>query len=549
MNTEAIIAINLGIFLVAAIIIGIGTYRQELKYRNRLKKLVHDLKDRLDEALQRNRELEGRLTNSASTASEPEQKHDVSREAGMNHALNSLRQQLQMRDQKIKLLEEYSSRAPGDDDKQLLGAIVDDLRQELDSSRAHVESLERDVADTSILRSRVSQLSKEEGRHRSIANTLRQKLDEARSRLSEVLHLSKRSERLQEDNQRLGDRVDELSSKAVHLTAERDSLSAMYNELSNKESYQRKQIEMLEQQLESAYTPQEQNEPVTDSELQARVEELEAELDEVRNELERTLKEKTMVETHMISMDKAASKLDQREEELQRLKKEHETLEMHFLMDQEQRETSASSTAGADKAVGDSGELDFEALEQAIKQDNVEFVGQRVGSPKQQNIEVIEKSPNKLKNTDAYDSPLFSSISEFWEKFIDANEEVAIISTAVPNKPSRLSLWTYVWIGDEDLGIILGLDRDLSERVTAVLFDKEEANLQEDEVVDSVGEMTNIVAGFVANNLGDSRKLSAPKHIQREELDQLMFYMKTSAEILVGTQSGRLYLGTIEKNL
>jgi hypothetical protein len=110
-------------------------------------------------------------------------------------------------------------------------------------------------------------------------------------------------------------------------------------------------------------------------------------------------------------------------------------------------------------------------------------------------------------------------------------------------------MWTYVFIGDEDMGIVLGVDRDLSERVASAIFDKPQREVEEDDVVDSVGEMTNIVAGFVANNLGDSRQLSAPKHIQRDELDQLMFYMKTTAEILVGTQHGRLYLGTIQKTI
>lgn len=379
MNTETIVAINLGIFLVAGLIIGIGTYRQEKQYRERLKRLVHDLKDKLDDALQKNRELERQLSNSSDS---PVQKQDVSREAGVNHAINSLRQQLQQRDHKIKLLEEFSNRNAGDDDQGVLGDIVHDLRHELDVSKAHVEELERELADTSILRARVSQLSKQEGHHRSMANTLREKLDEARRRLADVLHLSKKSKSLQQDNEMLGDRVDELASKNIHLTAERDSLSAMYNELANKESYQRKQIEMLEQRLQKARLPENdsdaQEEPLTDAELQARVEELEAELDEVRNELERTLREKSMVETHMISMDQAASQLDQREEELERLKKEHETLEMHFLMDQSQDQDALADDTYDNSSVSEATDMDFAGLEEALREDNVEFVGQRL---------------------------------------------------------------------------------------------------------------------------------------------------------------------------
>ncbi|BFM17874.1 hypothetical protein R50073_40570 [Maricurvus nonylphenolicus] len=539
MNTELIIALNLAILLVAGIVIAIGTYRNEIKYRQRLKRLADSLKDKLEETLKRNRELEEELSRARvdATAQAVGNPEDV--EADVKHALNSLKQQLDLRNKKIEMLEEFKSRHSGEPgaDTEELDSIIDGLRQELEVSRAHVESLEKDVADNRILRTRVSQLSREEGRHRSTANKLRDKLADASRNLAEMMHLSKKAEGLQKDNVRLHQQVNDLSTKTEYLTTERDNLSAMYNEAANKERFQRKRIAQLEQQLVEERA-QSVNAP-TDTELQAKVEALEAELDEVRNELERTLKEKAMIETHMLAMDKAASQLDQREAEFERLKKEHETLEMHFLMDSAEDnsplQVEVESNAVADPHV----ELEFEALSESLAEDNIEFVGQKT----------TDVDPRKAKHSEAYASPLFLSVSEFWAKFIDDKDEVVIVSTSVPNKPSRLCMWTYVFIGDEDMGIVLGVDRDLSERVASAIFDKPQAEVEEDDVIDSVGEMTNIVAGFVANNLGDSRKLSAPKHIQRDELDQLMFYMKTTAEILVGTQHGRLYLGTIQKTI
>lgn len=543
MNTELIIALNLAILLVAGIVIAIGTYRNEIKYRLRLKRLADSLKDKLEDTLKRNRELEEELsrarvgaTAQAVGSTADTGAVDASAEAvatDVKHALNTLKQQLDLRDKKIEMLEEFKSRHSGEPggDMDMLDSIIDGLRQELEVSRAQVESLEKDVADNRILRTRVSQLSREEGRHRSTANKLRDKLADASRSLAEMMHLSKKAESLQKDNVRLHQQVNDLSINTEHLTTERDNLSAMYNEAANKERFQRKRIAQLEQQLEAerAQSTGAAGGEATDAELQSKVDALEAELDEVRNELERTLKEKSMIETHMLAMDKAASQLDQREAEFERLKKEHETLEMHFLMDSEAKEASLQVDAGSSTLTENTAALEFAGLSESLTEDNVEFVAP------------------KAKKSAAYASPLFLSVSEFWAKFIDDKDEAVILSTSVPNKPSRLCMWTYVFIGDEDMGIVLGVDRDLSERVASAIFDKPQREVEEDDVVDSVGEMTNIVAGFVANNLGDSRQLSAPKHIQRDELDQLMFYMKTTAEILVGTQHGRLYLGTIQK--
>lgn len=537
MNTELIIALNLAILLMAGIIIAIGTYRNEIKYRQRLKRLADSLKDKLEETLQRNRELEEELSRARVAVTSQAVKSSGEVDADVKHALNSLKQQLDVRDKKIVMLEEFKSRHAGElgSDLELLDSIVDGLRQELEVSRTQVASLEKDAADNRILRSRVSQLSREEGRHRSTANTLRDKLADASRSLAEMMHLSKKAESLQKDNVRLYREVDDLSTKTEYLITERDNLSAMFNEVSNKERFQRKHIAQLEQQLEEERAQSVYDEG--DVELQAKVEALQAELDEVRNELKRTLKEKAMIETHMLAMDKAASQLDQREAEFERLKKEHETLEMHFLMEPEVKQTALQVEVGGGDFAGSDVGLEFEALSESLAEDNIEFV-----APK-----VVDVEPRKIKNSEAYASPLFLSVSEFWAKFIDDKDEVVIVSTSIPNKPSRLCMWTYVSIGNEELGIVLGVDSDLSERVASAIFDKSQADVEQADVVDSVGEMTNIVAGFVANNLGDSRELSAPKHIERDELDQLMFYMKTTAEILVGTQHGRLYLGTIEK--
>ncbi len=557
MNTELIIALNLAILLLAGVIVAIGTYRHEIKYRKRLKSLAQNLKEKLEEAQQRNRELEQELSRAGVAASPPAIEANSDSDSGLSHAVTSLKKQLQVRDKKIALLEDFKNKRTDipKADAELLNDVIEGLKQELEFSRDQIEVLEREVADTRILRSRVSVLSQEEDRHRSMANKMRDKLKDASNRLSDMMHLSKKAENLQRDNVKLDARVTELSGKTANLTVERDKLSAMLNEVSNKERFQRKRITQLERALDQVHSNQAHSnqvkaeqrnaEPVeSDAELVAKIEALESELEEVRGELERTLKEKAMIETHMVAMDNAATTLEQKEEEFERLKKEHETLELHFLMEDD--ENKGSSIVDTRELPAAQQGFAMELEDTLLDDDNEPPVLMTVAD---EESVVIHKDadPRKIKNSEAYASPLFLSVSEFWAKFIDANDEVVILSTSVPHKPSRLCMWTYVSIGNEELGIILGLDYDLSRRVSSVLFDKPESDLVEEDVADSIGEMTNIVAGFVANNLGDRRALSPPKLVTRDEIDQLSFYMKTSAEILVGTQHGRLYLGTIKK--
>lgn len=554
MNTELIIALNLGILLLAGVIVAIGTYRHEIKYRERLKSLAQNLKQKLEEAQQRNRELEKELSRIGVVVSPPAVEANSDSESGLSHAVTSLKKQLQMRDKKIALLENFKKKRTDipEADAELLNDVIGGLRQELELSRDQIEVLEREVADTRILRSRVSVLSQEEDRHRSMANKMRDKLKDASHRLSDMMHLSKKAENLQRDNVKLDARVTELSGKTANLTVERDKLSAMLNEVSNKERFQRKRITQLERALEQAHSNQVSAEqrnaepPETDADLLAKIEALESELEEVRGELERTLKEKAMIETHMVAMDSAATTLEQKEEEFERLKKEHETLELHFLMEDNENK---GSTIVDTRELPDTQQGFAMELEDALLDEGNEPPVLTTVADEEPVVLHKDTDPRKIKNSEAYASPLFLSVSEFWAKFIDANDEVVILSTSVPHKPSRLCMWTYVSIGNEDLGIILGLDYDLSRRVSSVLFDKTESELAEEDVADSIGEMTNIVAGFVANNLGDRRVLSAPKLVTRDEIDQLSFYMKTSAEILVGTQHGRLYLGTIKKSV
>jgi hypothetical protein len=554
MNTELIIALNLAILLLAGVIVAVGTYRHEIKYRKRLKSLAQNLKEKLEETQQRNRELEQELSKAGVAVSPPVIEANSDSDSDLSHALTSLKKQLQVRDEKIALLEEFKNKRTDipDADAELLNDVVEGLKLELELSRDQIEVLEREVADTRILRSRVSVLSQEEDRHRSMANKMRDKLKDASHRLSDMMHLSKKAENLQRDNVKLDARVTELSGKTANLTVERDKLSAMLNEVSNKERFQRKRITQLERALDQVHSDQVKAEqrnaepPEADADLLAKIEVLESELEEVRGELERTLKEKAMIETHMVAMDNAATTLEQKEEEFERLKKEHETLELHFLMeDTENKGSTIVDARGLPAAQqGFTVELEDALLDEGNEPPVLTTVAdeESVGIHK-------DGDPRKIKNSEAYASPLFLSVSEFWAKFIDAKDEVVILSTSVPHKPSRLCMWTYVSIGNEELGIILGLDYDLSRRVSSVLFDKIESDLAEEDVADSIGEMTNIVAGFVANNLGDRRVLSAPKLVTRDEIDQLSFYMKTSAEILVGTQHGRLYLGTIKKSV
>jgi Chemotaxis phosphatase CheX len=558
MNTELIIALNLAILLLAGVIVAIGTYRHEIKYRQRLKSLAQNLKEKLEEAQQRNRELEQELSKAGVAASPSVIETNSDCDTGLSHAVTSLKKQLQVRDKKIALLEDFKNKRTDipEADAELLNDVIEGLKQELELSRDQIEVLEREVADTRILRSRVSVLSQEEDRHRSMANKMRDKLKDASNRLSDMMHLSKKAENLQRDNVKLDARVTELSGKTANLTVERDKLSAMLNEVSNKERFQRKRITQLERALDQVHSDQVKVEqrnaepPETDAgsdaELVAKIEALESELEEVRGELERTLKEKAMIETHMVAMDNAATTLEQKEEEFERLKKEHETLELHFLMEDDENKGSSIVDTRELPAAQQGFAME---LEDTLLDDGNEPPVLMTVADEESVVVHKDADPRKIKNSEAYASPLFLSVSEFWAKFIDANDEVVILSTSVPHKPSRLCMWTYVSIGNEELGIILGLDYDLSRRVSSALFDKAESELAEEDVADSIGEMTNIVAGFVANNLGDRRVLSAPKLVSRDEIDQLSFYMKTSAEILVGTQHGRLYLGTIKKSV
>ena len=340
----------------------------------------------------------------------------------------------------------------------------------------------------------------------------------------------KSNKKSNELNKKLVNTLRELTSKA-DLTGRSLKDSKLKLQMSKK----------IEQQLQAKIVTLENKSGLTTDE--SVLGELEQEIDDLKKELERTNREKELIEKHLLNMDKSLDDVDNVEEQLTRAQLEIETLEKYVAIfdDQLDEQNDNSKIENLDDE-----DLDDEDVAMMSGDEAVDLISTH-DSGSEDTIEDMRTLPQSRTITNVADDhdhdndsySIFPYVQEFYTKFINTSVTESDISVSQED----LSNWIHIGIGD-GATLAVGFSKGMANYIANELF-KPEGEPSGAEIKDAMGEFANVVAGGLAVDFFDGGSLAIPEHITAEDNQQIFAFTAVEKETGATKHGNSVYIGLV----
>lgn len=103
--------------------------------------------------------------------------------------------------------------------------------------------------------------------------------------------------------------------------------------------------------------------------------------------------------------------------------------------------------------------------------------------------------------------------------------------------------------GDVEWTVVVRLPRPLAHRIAGAMFDCDGADLGADEVSDAVGEIANVVAGFVKGRIEAQTSLSLPAVTEGRDLRVVVPGTDSAAELVAATDGHPFSVSILTRSL
>jgi len=377
--------------------------------------------------------------------------------------------------------------------------IIDKLQHDLTINKRVIQQLETKLREGQDRDGRIAVLEETERRLRVRVNQLKKNKEQATALADGLKKANDKKKALIRDNDMLKRNLKSLSNASKEQLATISKISSELERATNLEKHQRHVISELEIKLNT--------EKSTTNDAVA-VAALEEQLQLTSETLDRTLKEKEFIESHLLEMDKALEETKETEAALERARKEIETLEMYF----PEFEPSVDASDATTETEG----------HQPLPQ-----------------LTISEEDDPEL-FTAINDNRLFGILQEFWMTL--DTPPLQLISENNISRPKGLSYWVKTSIHDDEYFVVIGTNERLTEVVSKAMFDKTVAALEDNDLKDSLGELGNIIAGTLSNELNPEYVVGISKHLNNEEMDAELTNIAIATEVLMSANDQPLYI-------
>ena len=389
------------------------------------------------------------------------------------------------------------------------------LQSELNLSQHRVKELENKLREGQDKNSRIAILEETEKRLRSRLEQVKKGGEQA-STLADGLRtandknkaLIQQNQKLGIDNRKLKDNIHQLANASQEQQETIQKLTTEIDRAAKLERYQRGVINDLKSDLKKEKGKQENSEQIAT---------LEAKLGEITEALERTVREKEFIESHLVEMDKALENAKETEAALDRARKEIETLEMYF--------------------------PEFTASQEAEKKTSSEDTHEPLPQ-----LSITEEDNPELFNV-LQDNRLFGTLQEFWMTL--DTPPLQVISQENISRPKSLYHWTKTKLDKIDKDgffIALGANKSMLDIVAKAMFKHTDQDMRESDLQDAMGELGNMLAGPLANELNPDYIVGISEHMIEKDMNQQLDKVTIAAELLVVANEQPLYIALAKAN-
>lgn len=505
------IAINLAILLLASWVIGIVIFVRLLKDREAVENALIHTRKKLKQA----QEAAKQAMANASQQLKPEfPLEPVVLEDNPDDALylldafNTISQNLQEKEQQLAMMaalhaEQQSLLMEGEGiDQGIIDkhgesqTIIEKLQKDVVISQQVIHQLENKLREGQDKDGRIAILEETEKRLRDRLAKFKQNKEQAALLAEGLRKANAKKDRLIKDNEKLKRNIKELSTASQEQLATINKISKELERATQLEQHQRDIIGQLKNKLKQ--------ERASTNDL-AKVKDLEQELQKVADTLERTLKEKEFIESHLLEMDKALDESKETEAALERARKEIETLEMYF--PEFEPQTDSGGTPAADEAV----HAPLPRLE-------------------------INEAENPELFAVISDNRLFGILQEFWMTL--DTPPLQMLADNNISRPQALDHWVKTSIHNDTYFVSIGTTKALSEILAKAMFNR---NVSENDLKDALGELGNVIAGTLANELNPEFIVGISSFSENESQLKLE-QTQIAAEVLIRASDSPIYI-------
>lgn len=316
-------------------------------------------------------------------------------------------------------------------------------------------------------------------------------------------------------------KTSELNRKLVNTLSELTSKADMTGRSLKDSKLKLRISKNIEQQLLAKITTLEGKVGQTSGEKQ--VDELEQEIYNLKQELERTTREKELIEKHLLSMDESIDDVKNVEDQLTRAQLEIETLEKYVVIFDDQLEEQSDDTRASDP---DAAELGL------------------ISNPSSESEDTLEDTrtlPQARAKKDASSGGynIFPYVEEFYTKFLNTS----VTETDISVSQNDLTHWIHIGIGD-GATLAVGFSKGMANYIANELFDSE-GDSSDTEIKDAMGEFANVVAGGLANDFFEGGSLAIPEHITAEDNQQIFAFTAVEKETGAVKQGNSVYIALV----
>lgn len=459
MNLAQLIAINLGIMLIASWVFGGLIIARLLKERD-------DSSDKTSSNQKKDKNQQTNPTNADEDEPAP-----TNLLGAMNNLSNNLLEkekhigQLSKIQQEQKaLLKEHKIEDAFSEQQQASEKIISKLQSELSESRQALDAMEQTLRQGYDKDSRIAILEETEDRLRERITNLKQQGEQV-SQLAEGLQKSKKQNQgLQAENTQLRKNLKELSNASEKQLETIRKMNRELEQVSQLESHQRKIINELEKKLSQEKSGDNDH---------AQIEKLENDLKRTTETLKRTLREKDFIEMHLLEMDKALSNTEAMEEKLKESQQKREAIEDETPdYPPEQKPTTALPTV----EVNASTDPELHAL--------------------------VENSR------------LFGTLEEYWMTL--DTPPLRIISQNQCERPNNIKQWVKTSINNNEYNLVIGMSQKLNERLSKAIENSTEDSA-DGGLTESLSQLSNILAEKISQEMANTPEIEPPEIINNIE--------------------------------
>ena len=140
---------------------------------------------------------------------------------------------------------------------------------------------------------------------------------------------------------------------------------------------------------------------------------------------------------------------------------------------------------------------------------------------------------------------LFSLIQKTWDCYVHSPLVYAIDGQIDPQLIEGMSWFVATAMVPSHNTIVLGIDWQLAKLLTSNMFDKPVAAVDNTDITDAVGEISNIIAGSVKTEFSLEDSMETPKLIDKRLLIDILNHNTIMTEVLAISSERPLYTALI----